>query len=81
MVNSTLHAKARESEAEAVHARVQADIFRDQADEGRIKLAHANEELAARVELAALDRELAQDQLDALEVQLQAGSGDASRPR
>jgi outer membrane protein TolC len=81
MVNSILHAKARESEADAIHARVQADIFRDQADEGRIKLSHANQELAARVELAALDRELAQNQLDALEIQLQSGSGSDSQPQ
>ncbi len=81
MVNSILHAKARESAADAVHAHVEADLFRDQAVEGRVKLAHANEELAARVELASIDRDLAQDQLDVLLVQLQTGTGSDAGPQ
>ena len=78
MVNATLKAKGRESTADAAHAKHEADLFRDQAIEGRLKLSRTSEELQARVELASLDRELAQDQLDALLVQLQASSSTAT---
>jgi outer membrane protein TolC len=79
MVNSALRAKGRETSADAVHSRAEADLFRDQTAEGRVKLDHATQELQARVELATLDRELAQSQLDALQVQLRSGVGDDSR--
>jgi outer membrane protein TolC len=70
-------AKARGSAAEAAHARFEVENDRNQLFEGRLKLQHAAAELAAKAEVASLDRDLAQDQLDALEVQLQA---DAANP-
>jgi outer membrane protein TolC len=79
MVNSVLRAKGRESAADAVRSRAEADLFRDQAAEGRVKLDHATQELQARVELANLDRQLAQDQLNALQVQLRLGVGDSNQ--
>ena len=78
MVNATLKAKGRESVADATHARYEADQSRDQAIEGRLKLSSTSQELEARIELAAIDRELAQDQLDALTVQLQTSSSSAT---
>jgi len=39
-----------------------------------------NEELSARVELATIDRQIAEDQLDVLLVQLQAGVSGGSAP-
>ena len=74
MISAAIKAKGRESAADAAHAKHEADLFRDQALEGRLKLSHANEELQARVELADIDRELAQNQLDALLIQLQSSS-------
>jgi len=71
-------AKGRESAADAVHALRDADQQRDQFLEGRLKLKHSTAELAARVEVANLDQQLAQQQLDAMLVQLQAGNGNAS---
>jgi outer membrane protein TolC len=71
-------AKARESAAEAVHALRDADQQRDQFIDGRLKLKHATDELAARSEVAGLDQELAQQQLDAMLVQLQAGNGNSA---
>ncbi len=65
-------AKARESMADAVHAQQQALFARDQELEGRIKLEHSTAELAAREELASLDRDMAQEQLDVILVQLKA---------
>lgn len=74
-------AKARESAADAAHAEHQADLARDQFLEGRQKTLHATAELAARAEVANLDQQLAQQQLDVLLVQLNAGTGNASGPQ
>jgi outer membrane protein TolC len=71
-------AKARESAADAVHAEREADLMRDQFLEGRQKALHATAELSARAEVASLDQQLAQQQLDAMLVQLNAGTGNSS---
>jgi outer membrane protein TolC len=78
VVSAVLKAKGRESVADAAHAKYEADLFRDQAIEGRLKLSSTSQELEARIELADIDRELAQDQLDALTVQLQSSSSSAN---
>jgi hypothetical protein len=74
-------AKARESAADAVQAHHEADLARDQFLEGRQKLENATAELAAQAEVATLDQQLAQQQLDALTVQLKAGTGNPSGPQ
>lgn len=74
-------AKARASAADAAHAEHEADVARDQFLEGRQKVRHATGELAARAEVASLDQQLAQQQLDVLLVQLNAGSGNSSGPQ
>jgi outer membrane protein TolC len=74
-------AKAAISAADAAHALHEADIARDTAVEGNIKLRHALEEIAARQDVASLDRELAQQQLDAILIQLNAGSGNPNAPQ
>lgn len=71
-------AKARESAADAAYAEHQADMARDEFLEGRQKVRHATAELAAQADVATLDQQLAQQQLDVLLVQLNAGSGNAS---
>ncbi len=45
-----------------------------------MKLQHAASELAARADLAAIDRDLAQNQLDALLIQLQSGMSSGNAP-
>ena len=74
-------AKARESAADASHAEHEADLARDQFLEGRQKAQHSTAELAARAEVAELDRQLAQQQLEVLLVQLKSGNGDSSAPQ
>ena len=69
-------AKARESAADAIHAQHEADQQRDLFLDGRLKLRHAGDELAARAEIAELDQQLAQQQLDAMIIQLQVGNGN-----
>jgi outer membrane protein TolC len=71
-------AKARESAADAAHSEHEADAARDQFFESRLKARHTMAELAVRAEVAALDQQLAQQQLDILLVQLKAGTGNSS---
>ena len=65
-------ARARETMAEAVHAEQQVQIDRQQFFEGRLKIRHSIAELQAKAELASLDRDLAQEQLQVVLVQLQS---------
>jgi outer membrane protein TolC len=74
-------AKARASAADAAHAEHEADLAKDEFLEGRQKLRHANAELAARADVATLDQQLAQQQLDVMLVQLKSGSGNLSGPQ
>jgi outer membrane protein TolC len=73
--------KARESAAEAVRAKHQADYARDQFLEGRLKVQRTTVELEARAEVASLDRDLARQQLDVMLVQIQSGSGNSQGPQ
>ncbi len=73
-------AKARQSMADARHAQNEAIYSRDQATEGQLKLRHSMAELSAKSELAGLDKELAQEQLDAILVQLQAPAVAGAAP-
>jgi outer membrane protein TolC len=74
-------AKARESAADASHAQHEADTLRDQFFDSRLRARHTADELSARAEVATLDQQLAQQQLEVLLVQLKAGSGNLSGPQ
>ncbi len=74
-------AKARESMAEANRAQREAEQMRDQFTEGQMKTRRSAMEIAARVEVARLDEELAQQQLDILLVQLRSGTGNPDAPQ
>jgi outer membrane protein TolC len=73
-------AKADVSSADAARAEHEADMNRDLAAEGQQKLRHAIDELSAQQDVATLDRELAQEQMDAITVQLTHGSGTPGTP-
>lgn len=68
-------AKAREAAADAAHSLYDAQAQSNLFLESRNKLRHSAAELDARRELAGLDRELAQDQLDAILIRLRANAG------
>ena len=70
----TKRAKARESMAEAHHSLLEADQARDQFFEGRRKIGNAVRELQARADVASLQRELAQNELDVVQIQLKDGN-------
>jgi outer membrane protein TolC len=74
-------ARAREAAADAAHAEHEADSIRDQFFDSRLRAHHTAAELSARAEIATLDQQLAQQQLDVLLVQLQSGSGNLSGPQ
>jgi len=73
----TKRAKARESLADARRSLHDADQARSQFFEGRHKLNNAVRELQARAEVASLQRELAQNQVDVVRVQAQTNAGAA----
>ncbi len=73
-------ARARISQADALHAEQQAVLDRDTYREGRLKLQRSMAELSAHAELASLDRDLAQQQLDVLLTQLQAAPAGSTPP-
>jgi len=73
-------ARAQASAADATHAMQEANQLRDQATEGELKLQHSMDELATNEEVATLARQLAQQQLDAVLVQVNSGSGNENRP-
>jgi len=74
-------ARAREAAADASHAEHEADSLRDQFFDNRLRASHTAAELSTRAEIATLDQQLAQQQLDVLLVQLNAGSGNLSGPQ
>ncbi len=71
-------AKARESAADAARAEHEADSIRDQFFDSRSRARHTADELSTRAEIATLDQQLAQQQLDVMLVQLKSGSGNLS---
>lgn len=68
-------AKAVQSAAEAEHAHAQADQTLNTASEQVFSLRKSLTEIAAQQRIAELQSELAQEQLKAIETQLQSGSG------
>ncbi len=74
-------AKAREAAADASHAEHEADTLRDQFFDSRLRARHTAIELSTRAEIASLDQQLAQQQLEVLLVQLKSGSGNLSGPQ
>ena len=76
LLDASRKAKARGSMAAAVHAQAEADQLRDQTSEQTLELQKSLAELFAQERVAELHNELAQDQLDAIKTQLQAGSGN-----
>jgi len=73
--------RGKEAIADAQRARYEAEHQRIQFLEGRSKLRHSIEVLQAKSELAKLDRDLAQAQLDAVTTQLAASNGSPDAPQ
>lgn len=80
LFNKGRQAKARESAADAAHALHDAEALRVQAGEGVGKLNRTITELRERREVAALEQQLAQQQMDALQVRIAAASSPNGVP-
>lgn len=74
-------ARAHEAAADARRARFDAESQRTLFLEGRLKLQHSAAELSAQSDLAELDRDLAQEQVNAVLLQLSANSADPDKPQ
>lgn len=74
-------ARAREALFAAASSEQDAIYARQQEAEGRLKQQHSQDQLLLRVQLATLDNELARQQLDAMLVQLNTGTGNSSGPQ
>jgi hypothetical protein len=71
--------EAHQAQAEAARAHFEAQRAQDQFFEGRLKLQHSTAELEAHSELAEIDRDLAQEQINTILVQLTAASGSSDQ--
>ena len=80
LFDKTRAAKARGEVADALHARAEAENAQVTALDGQFKLRHSIAVLRARAEVATLDQQLAQQQLDALTTQLNAASANPNAP-
>jgi outer membrane protein TolC len=74
LYDANRRAKERQSRAEAAHAAAQADQVRDASSENIVLLQKSLLELAAQKEVAQLQSELAQSQLNAIVTQLNSPS-------
>jgi len=74
ILDTTKRAKARESMAEAQRSLHEADQAKSQFFEGRHRASNSLRVLQARAEVASLERELAENQVDVIRVQLRDGS-------
>ncbi len=81
ILDYTHRAKARESSADALRAEHDADAQRDLFTEGRARLKRSMLELATRAEIARLDQQFAEQQLDILAIQLKAPSAVPTTPK
>lgn len=70
-------AHARVSAAEAAHAMSEADQLRNTETEQKLELSRNIQTLVAQQRVAELQQQLAQDQLDAVEIELRDGTGRA----
>jgi outer membrane protein TolC len=77
----TRTAKARETAAEAAKAQHDAQNAQLDALDGQTRARHTIAELQAQQDVATLQQQLAQQQLDIVRVQLQAGTGNPNAPQ
>lgn len=80
LFDATRKARAEGSSADAAHAAAEADLQRNKTSETVLQLQKSLDELAAQAQVAELQSELAQDQLQAVTTQLQTGNGNPNAP-
>ncbi|MFP5226993.1 MAG: TolC family protein [Acidobacteriota bacterium] len=78
--DATRRAKARESNADAVHAQADADAARDLFNEQTSALRGNLRQLAAQQRVAQIQSQIAQEQLKSVETQINSGTGLPNAP-
>lgn len=73
--------KARESTADALKTLHDAENSQNDAIDGQIRARHAIAELQAQAEVAELQQQLSQQQLEVVRLQLQSGTGNPDAPQ
>jgi outer membrane protein TolC len=81
LLDRSHEARAHEAAADALRARFDAEQQGRLFQEGRFKLQHSAAELSAQSDLAEIDRDLAQEQLNAVLLQLSATSAEPGKPQ
>jgi outer membrane protein TolC len=79
--NMSSHAKARESAADALKARVEAEQASQQNDQQIASLTASLREMDGLAEVASLKKQIAEEQLKSILSQLELGSGSSSQPQ
>ena len=80
VIDAGLHAKARESAAEALRAKVEAEQAEQQNDIQIADLTASLRELDAQAEVASLKQQIATEDLKSVQTQLEVGNGAGSAP-
>ena len=80
LVDMVRRSRARQASDDAQRAFLDAQIQQANFLESRVKLRHSAAELALRATIAGLDHDLAQDDLEAVRLRLQAASGALAGP-
>jgi outer membrane protein TolC len=80
LFNLGLHAKAKESAAEALRAKVEAEQAQQQNDIEISQLTASLRELDAQAEVASLKQQIAAEQLKSVLTQLEVGNGGTGTP-
>jgi len=75
-----LHAKLRESNADALRARVEAEQAQQQNDVQIAQLSASLRELEAQEEIASLKQQIAGEQLKSVQAQMESGNGAGNGP-
>ena len=74
--NLAQHAKVQEAEADALKAKQQAEAARNQASEQTLRLQRAVTQMQAARDVAALETEIAQKSVEAVETRMKSGSAN-----
>jgi outer membrane protein TolC len=81
LFDKSRQAKATESAADAARAFHDAQSAQIDALDGQTRIRHTVSELQAQADVATLQQQLAQQQLDVLHVQMRSGTGNANGPQ
>jgi outer membrane protein TolC len=74
-LDTTQRARAAQAKADYIRTARQADLAKEKISLETLRLQRAVQELSASVEVAQLEHDLAQSDLEAVQVQLQSGNG------